>query len=116
MPFILLLALSATAQPPSLHFKSETGGQRYNIWVWCETDHGWANNSQAIVLKPGKSSRLDLHTGYFVVVVRNQFNVEHRERRVLAEGEVDRLRMVPVFAVDPNAPPIPREFRIVDDN
>jgi hypothetical protein len=110
---VLLLAVSVTTQAPSLQFRNaEMGGQRFNVWVWCERDRGWANNSQAIALRPGKSSKLNLHTGYFVVVVRNQYGVEHRTRRVLSPSEVDRLKFVGLYSGPQNRP----DFAITDDN
>ena len=116
MSFILLLAVGTAAQSPSFQFRNEPpGGQRITIFVWCEIDNDWANNRRAIVLDAGQSSRLNLHPGHFVVVAKNQFGVEHRLRRVLAPGEVDRLKLSPVYGAPSGHQP-PPDFVIKDNN
>lgn len=116
MSVAILLALGLTAQVPSLQYRNTPGdGQRITIHTWCEAHGEWANNAQAVVLRPGQSSRLNLHPGYFVVVARNQFGIEHRLRRVLAPGEVDRLVMVPIVGTPPGPSPPPLDFAIVED-
>ena len=107
MNFVLLMALSLTAQESSMQFENTTGDQVITVKVWCEADNEWANDGQEIVVDPDASVSLPLHPGIFRVVAWNQFDVEKRAKLELSAGEVDHLVMLPAPFAPPGQEPVP---------
>ena len=85
--------LPAAGGRPSMEFRNQTDDQTATIWVWCYSERNWDNNRRPLVVRPNRTVNVPLHVGNFRLYVRNQNNYTEVKERILAAGEVDRMRI-----------------------
>ena len=108
-----LALLTQTPDRPTMQFRNDTR-EKITVWVYCRSHSGWANNQRPLVVRPGATSKVELHEGRFQVVAINRYQTV-RNNRVLKTGELDRMRLTAMYSGRPGDPPRPK-FGILDDN
>jgi hypothetical protein len=108
MHLVTVLALAATAQ--TMQFRNDVPQQTIMIMIRCRGHNDWVSD-KPLVIKPGATASIKMHTGNFQVIAYNNKRQEDRSNRVMKSGQIARMAIAKLVSGDKK----PKPFEIIDD-